>query len=140
MKTLGLRALCRVSLFLGVALVSSFSIGSLRAESPVGVWKGEWRSVSTGHRGPMRANVKQKSDGSFQARFVGRFALVIPFAYRSDLHPSWDQDGNPILTANKPLGPILGSYQMQAQVVENRFQGNFQAAGDNGSIQMQRVR
>jgi HK97 family phage major capsid protein len=51
-----------------------------------------------------------------------------------------DGAGNTVLTANKPLGPILGSYQMQAQVNGSQLSGNFQAAGDNGSIRMTRVR
>jgi len=80
------------------AIVLQFGTGFLQAESPVGNWKGEWRNGSTGHKGPMRATIRQ------------------------------------------PLGPILGSYQMQAQVIGNRFDGNFQAAGDNGSIRMLRVR
>jgi hypothetical protein len=115
-------------------------VSNAYADGPVGAWRGEWRSGSTGHHGPMRANIQQKSDGSYQARFTGRFALVIPFAYRSDLQPSCDANGNTILTANKPLGPILGSYHMSAAVVGSSFNGSFQAAGDNGTVTMQRVR
>jgi hypothetical protein len=121
-------------------LVTLFVEGSLRAESPVGTWKGQWQSGANGHKGPMRAKISMKSDGSYQARFAGRFALVIPFVYRTDLHPSVDGAGNTVLTANKPLGPILGSYQMQAQVNGSQMSGNFQAAGDNGSIRMTRIR
>jgi hypothetical protein len=66
--------------------------------------------------------------------------LVIPFAYKVTLQPAQDGFGNTYLTANKPLGPIFGSYQMTAQANECGLNGNFQAAGDNGSIQMNRVR
>jgi len=121
-------------------LITLFVDGSLRAESPVGTWKGQWQSGANGHKGPMRAKISMKSDGSYQARFTGRFAIVIPFVYRTDLHPSVDGAGNTVLTANKPLGPILGSYHMQAQVNGNQLSGDFQAAGDNGSIRMNRVR
>ena len=78
----------------------------------------------------MRANIQPKADGSYQAKFTGRFALVIPFAYRVNLQPSYDGYGNRILTAEKPLGPLMGSYRMS----------NFQAAGDNGTIRMNRIR
>ncbi len=88
----------------------------------------------------MRAVVQPKSDGTYQARFTGRFALVIPFAYRVTLQPNQDAYGNTFLTAEKPLGPVMGSYRMTAHANENGFNGSFQAAGDNGSIQMQRVR
>ena len=110
------------------------------ADSPAGVYRGEWRSSSNGHHGPMRAVVQTRTDGTYQARFTGRFALVIPFVYKVTLQPTQDEFGNTILTANKPLGPILGSYQMTAQANECCLNGNFQAAGDNGSIQMNRVR
>jgi len=109
-------------------------------QGPTGVYRGGWRSSSNGHHGPMRAVLKQKSDGTVQARFTGRFALVIPFAYKVTLQPIQDGFGNTILTANKPLGPILGSYQMTAQANALGLNGNFQAAGDSGSIQMNRVR
>jgi len=88
----------------------------------------------------MRANIQPKADGSYQAKFTGRFALVIPFAYRVNLQPSYDGYGNHILTADKPLGPLLGSYRMSAQAVGNGLHGNFQAAGDNGTIRMNRIR
>jgi hypothetical protein len=113
---------------------------SVTAADPTGVWRGEWRSASTGHHGPMRVNIQPKADGTYQARFVGRFALVIPFAYRVTLHPSCDDCGNSILSAEKPLGPLMGSYRMSAQAIGNQLSGDFQAAGDNGSIRMNRVR
>ncbi len=110
------------------------------ADNPTGVYRGEWRSRSTGHHGPMRAVVQPRADGTYQARFTGRFALVIPFAYRVTLQPSLDAFGNTLLTAEKPLGPIMGSYRMTAHANESGLTGSFQAAGDDGTIQMQRVR
>lgn len=109
-------------------------------QNPTGTWKGEWRSNSTGHRGPMRVVITPSSKGTYQARFTGRFAAVIPFAYRAELVPTKRTDGSTVLTSSKKLGPILGSYQMQTQVQGNALSGQFQAAGDKGSIQMQRIR
>ncbi len=110
------------------------------ADSPIGVYRGQWSSGSTGHHGPMRAVVQPRTDGNYQARFTGRFALIIPFAYRVTLQPTQDAFGNIFLNAEKPLGPIMGSYRMTAQANESGLSGSFQASGDNGSIQMQRVR
>ncbi len=84
--------------------------------------------------------MQPSADGTYQARFAGRFAVVIPFAYRVTLNPTHDMYGNTILTAEKPLGRILGSYRMSAQADALGLRGNFQAAGDNGSIEMRRVR
>lgn len=110
------------------------------SESPQGAWKGQWVSQSTGHRGPMRVVISPTSSGTYQARFTGRFAAVIPFAYRAELIPQTTADGRVILTSSKKLGPILGSYQMQTQVSDGVLSGDFQAAGDRGSILMRRVK
>jgi len=123
--------------FIAICVASS---SQAFAQSPAGVYRGEWRSGSNGHRGPMRAVVQPTSDGNYQARFSGRFALIIPFTYKVALHPSVDLNGNTFLTAEKPLGPILGSYRMTAVADPSGLNGNFQAAGDNGSIRMTRVR
>jgi hypothetical protein len=88
----------------------------------------------------MNAVVRPQSDGTYQAKFTGRFALVIPFAYRVTLQPTTDWNGNTMLTAEKPLGPLLGSYRMSAQTDTHGLNGSFQAVGDHGSIQMKRVR
>ncbi len=107
-------------------------------QSPAGRWRGEWTSQSTGHRGPMRANVHPQSDGTYAARFIGRFFVVIPFTYRATLVPT--APGSPHLTAEKELGPILGSYRMQTSFGPNSMHGNFQAAKDQGTVRMTRVR
>ena len=134
------REVCRCLGSFALATIWFASSLQVFADSPTGVYRGEWRSGSTGHRGPMRAVVQPRPDGNYQARFTGRFALVIPFAYRATLQPSRDAYENTYLSVEKPLGPILGSYRMTALANENGFYGNFQAAGDNGSIQMKRIR
>lgn len=115
------------------------SHGMTTSGNPQGVWKGRWQSLSTGHSGPMRVAITQTNRGTYQARFTGRFAAIIPFAYRAELVPHSSPEGATLLISSKKLGPILGSYQMQTQVSGNVLSGDFQAAGDRGSIQMRRV-
>lgn len=136
MKALSVRCFGSI----GLAFFLSLSGEMVHAQDATGVYRGEWRSGSNGHHGPMRAVVQPRTDGTYQARFSGRFALVIPFAYKVTLQPTLDSNGNTVLTAEKPLGPIMGSYRMTAQTDQSGLYGNFQAAGDNGSIQMKRVR
>ncbi len=88
----------------------------------------------------MRAVVRPDGRGGYNARFSGRFALIIPFTYKVTMTPTIDSNGNPVLYSHKPLGPILGSYQMSASVHEPFLNGSFQAAGDTGTVMMQRVR
>lgn len=124
-----------------VCLCMTWWVGSIgNASEPVGKWRGEWQSQSTGHRGPMKANVWKNHDGTYQARFSGRFALVIPFTYKVTMQPSYDQYGNVYLHASKPLGPLMGSYTMDAVSSGSGLNGSFRASKDVGSIRMHRVR
>jgi hypothetical protein len=126
-----------------VALVAlsfvAFAIPAFGSD-PRGVWRGEWTSNSTGHRGPMRVAIRQRSDGMYQARFTGRFFVVIPFTYGVTMVPSRDAMGNTTLSASKRLGLGLGSYTMQTAIQGNRLQGSFRAAGDRGTVSMRRIR
>lgn len=104
------------------------------------VYRGTWRSQSTGHSGPMRARITPRADGNYDARFTGRFMLVIPFTYRVQLNSQGMGAGGQSLWAYKQLGPIVGSYSMSAQMNGGAFSGFFRAAGDTGSVSMRRVR
>jgi hypothetical protein len=88
----------------------------------------------------MRVVIRERNDGRYQARFSGRFFVVIPFMYRATLVPSNDAYGNIILDANKRLGLGTGSYTMRTTVIGNQLRGSFSAARDRGSVTMRRVR
>jgi hypothetical protein len=122
--------------FILLAFVGSNWGNPVNAQSPAGKWRGEWKSQSTGHQGPMRANIRPQGDGTYSARFSGRFFVVLPFTYRVDLVPTgWGG-----YSANKELGPLMGSYRMQTQFGSGAMSGRFQAAKDVGAVEMSRVR
>jgi len=85
----------------------------------------------------MRANIRPQADGTYSARFSGRFFVVIPFTYRVDMVPA--VQGSNQLVADKKLGPVLGSYRMQTVFGSQAMSGQFQAAGENGAVRMSRV-
>jgi hypothetical protein len=107
------------------------------AENPIGRWQGDWSSITTNHRGPMKADIRSNGDGTYSARFAGRFLVVLPFVYRVDLVPSCENPS--IFVANKSLGPLLGSYAMQTSFWQQTMNGRFQAAGDYGVVNMRRI-
>lgn len=109
------------------------------ADGPA-VYRGKWQSQSTGHQGPMRVRVTPRGDGNYDARFSGRFLVIVPFTYKVQLNnQGWTEAGQQ-LGADRQLGPLLGSYQMSAQLTPGSLNGSFSAAGDTGQITMQRVR
>ena len=123
---------CSVSL----VLLSSLNSMAL-ADGANGRWRGTWSSNNTGHRGPLRASIRQTNDGSYRAFFVGRFAGVVPFAYRADLHPI---PGAPGAYSSVKRLPLLGDYHMQATVSATTFWATFRGGQDVGVFQMQRRR
>jgi len=128
-----------VRMLLGMVLVIGMSHVAL-GENPVGVWRGKWSSGSTGHQGPMRVAIRPGANGTYQATFTGRFAVIIPFAYRATMVPTADAYGNLRLSSSKKLGPMMGNYTMSTAVIGNQLQGSFSAAGDRGTIRMNRDR
>ena len=130
----------RTVLALSIGLVACSASAIAQEGNPQGRWSGRWQSESTGHSGPMNVSIRPTSNGNYQARFTGRFALVIPFAYRAELVPQTTAQGQTVLTSSKKLGPILGSYQMNTHIIGDSLSGGFQAAGDRGTITMRRVR
>jgi hypothetical protein len=114
--------------------------GIAEAQSPAGVWKGRWQSQSTGHSGPMRATIRQTGPGQYEARWVGRFAAVIPFVYRSQLTEVASPDGQLTLYSRKQLGPLMGSYEMTSSFLGSSMDSQFQTRQDRGTVRMRRVR
>ncbi len=92
---------------------------------------------TTGHHGPMRAVVRQRSNGQYDARFVGRFALVIPFTYKVILRPVASDCCGTILVASKKL-PLLGTYNMTADVSNGQMTAQYYSKKDQGVFRMSR--
>lgn len=105
------------------------------ADSPVGTWKGRWSSATTGHSGPLRARIWADGTGGYQARFSGRFALVVPFTYKANLVP----DGYGNLVSSRRM-PIVGTYRTSAQVFGNQFRASYSGGRERGQFRMSRRR
>ena len=104
-----------------------------QAGDPIaGAWRGSWQSDKTGHHGPMRAFVHPANDG-YNVLFVGRFAKVIPFAYRSHLTTTGFTDNAVSLAAEKKLPP-LGIFRTEATVTANVFEARYSAKVDHGTF------
>lgn len=105
------------------------------AASPSGRWRGSWSSLSTGHRGPLRAHVRQTDADTYRAVFVGRFAGVVPFVYPAKLERV---PGSCHCYTSSQRLPLLGEYRMTASVSEHRFHAKFQGRDDSGTFDLSR--
>ncbi len=110
------------------------TVSNLQADELSGRWHGRWTTFSQGesrpHQGTLRIRLRDRGDGTYQGTFSGRFALVIPYVYRSTVY----QHGN-TLTSSKRLGPF-GEYRMQLQQTPGSLRGTWSAGNSAGSIQL----
>ena len=118
-----------------VLLVSTLCCSQSHADSPVGTWRGGWHSGSTGHKGTLRARIRQTGPTTYRAMFAGRFAVVVPFVYPAKL--SKVPGSCDCYTSSTKL-PLLGTYRMTAQVSDHRFYATFQGKKDRGTFDMSR--
>jgi len=138
-------SVCRFTIAGSLAVAVAWSAGSASASGPLsntpsnpsGVWRGEWSSGSTGHRGALGARIRPAGPDRYQALFYGRFAGVIPFAYRTTL------DRVPgtadVYTSAKKM-PLLGTYRTTATISGGSFHADFAGRRDRGVFTMTRRR
>lgn len=127
------RPMLSALLLIGICLAAPLQNGF--AASPSGRWTGSWSSASTGHRGPLRARIRQVDQDTYRAWFAGRFAKVIPFVYPAKL----DRVPGTCNTYQSATRlPLMGEYRMTATVSGNRFNAVFQSKKDRGVFQLSR--
>ena len=107
------------------------------AFEPFGTYRGGWRSDTTGHEGPMRVKLTPRSDGTYRARFSGRFAKIIPFTYQTTMTPVDYGPGYTKLFSSKQM-PLFGAYHTTAVVTPHHVDARYQSKRDHGSFSMSR--
>jgi len=116
-------------------LITVIAVGASDAASPQGRWSGTWTSESTGHRGTLKARIRQVDANTYHAIFMGRFAKVIPFVYPAKLSRV---PGTASHYTSATRLPLLGTYRMNANVSANRFYATFRGRKDRGVFDMRR--
>ncbi|KAA5543026.1 hypothetical protein FYK55_12060 [Roseiconus nitratireducens] len=124
-----------ISRLLALTLVFGFLSSPAWAASPSGRWAGSWSSASTGHRGPLRARVRQVDTNTYRTLFAGRFAKVIPFVYPATLHRV---PGTCNQFESSARLPLMGEYRMTATVNGNQFYARFRSREDQGIFNLSR--
>ena len=103
-----------------------------------GSWSGGWYSQTTGHKGPLRAEVRLSNSGQFRATFTGKFFKVIPFRYQMQLNVVSSNEEHLYLAGQKKLGPLMGYYVYEATVTENQFSATYRTKRDRGTFVLKR--
>lgn len=115
------------------------------AESPQvtpllnGTWSGRWCSRTNGHQGPITARFCQLDACHYEVKFTGRFLKVLPFCYRTTLTVTGVSPGRVTLQASERLGPLLGTFTINAWASDCQFVAAYSSKDDQGQFVMSRV-
>ena len=132
------RGLLAITVFL---LANSIAEAQQPVPTPdlTGNWSGHWESCKNGHRGPLSARFCKTDDGHYEVVFRGRFFKVVPFRYATTLTVTGYVGDRVFLSASKRLGPVLGSFSMDADATASDFTARFTSRDDNGLFVLRRV-
>lgn len=127
-----------------LALVASMLVSSIAAaQEPVpdltGHWVGHWESCKNGHHGPLSARFCKTDDGHYEVVFHGRFLKVVPFRYATTMTITGYEGDRVLLCASKRLGPMLGSFTMDADATNCNFTARFSSRDDHGLFVLRRT-
>ena len=122
-----------------LAITGVFIIAGLASAQTPQRLVGEWRSEKSGHHGPMRAKLTPTADG-YDMRVVGRFAAILPFAYRTHLDVVGETPDGPILAAEKKLPLFGGSFRTTGVLTPDGFNADYSAMSDTGRFTLTRRR
>ena len=130
---------CLALVFLWTAPVRGQDIDRTLSPEPLsGAWSGGWHSQTTGHKGPLNADIRPSSSGNYSATFSGKFFKIIPFRYQMQLNVI-SQDGNQLeLAGTKKLGPLMGYYSYRAVVQDGQLSANYRTKRDRGTFTLRR--
>lgn len=107
------------------------------AEDLSGGWSGQWESVSTGHKGPLRATFSRINETQYQVDFSGRFFKIIPFRYSVVLNAV--EEGDTVrLSGDSYLGRRYGWFHYEAVAAGDCFTANYSSCKDDGQFRLTR--
>jgi len=84
----------------------------------------------------MRASIAEVP-GGYRILFAGRFAKVVPFAYRATLHEVGRSGDAVYLTAERHL-PIFGTFRTDAVLTPQTLEATYDSRVDRGRFLLKR--
>ena len=132
MRTISTRASIRV-----LALLFLAAAGTAEAADLSGAWSGTWRSSTTDHKGPLKAEFVRLGPSCYDVTFRGRFFKILPFRY-SVVMTATEQDGVVYLSGSKDLGRMFGVFSFSATADNCRFHADYTSCEDQGCFRLSR--
>lgn len=112
--------------------------GNALASDLTGHWSGDWKSCTSGHKGPLSAEFCKVDNCHYEVRFKGRFFKVFPFRYKVTLQVLEETPERVVLSGSQDLGRIFGTFTYSATVTDNCFVASYTSCKDDGIFRMER--
>ena len=148
-----IRTTCLLAIFVAIFSVGSWS-NTVLAEQPEGIagqvapvvlpadlsgsWEGSWKSCTTGHKGPLKAEFCRLGNGDYRVNFRGRFFKLFPFRYSVVLQVVEESDVVQ-LSGSSYLGRMFGTFCYSATADACQFRADYTSRKDSGIFLMKRV-
>lgn len=99
-----------------------------------GCWSGTWRSLVTGHHGPLWADFVRTGDQQYEVHFRGRFFKLVPFRYSVTMTATEQPDGTVQLQGSQFLGRMFGTFTFSATATDSQFHAQYASCKDHGTF------
>jgi len=131
---------------LGAAGCSSFerdwkaAVAAPRPSDPLtGPWKGEWRSLASGHSGELRSIITAGPEGGYLARYKAGYFCCFTFEYTVPMTVV-REDERDRFHGSASLGFLAGGvYHYGGEATGGRFNCTYKSGMDHGVFEMERV-
>ena len=105
---------------------------------PGGRWAGEWRSLSTGHSGPLRCVLEIEDDRRWRATFHAGYARVFRACYATSLAVARTGD-RWTFSGRSDLGRLAGGfYEHEGEATTETFPSRYRSAAEQGEFTLRR--
>jgi hypothetical protein len=111
---------------------------SAGAAPPAGRWRGEWRSIETGHHGALLCAIETAAGSTWRAAFRAGYAGVFRACYAIDLHVTPDGD-RWVFKGQSDIGWVAGGvYEYDGEATAGTFVSRYRSATDHGEFRLTR--
>ena len=106
--------------------------------SPGGRWAGEWKSLSTGHSGPLRCVLEAKNEQLWRLTFHAGYARIFRACYSTSMAVA--REGNRwTFRGRSDLGRLAGGvYEHEGEATGETFHSRYRSFAEHGEFSLRR--
>ena len=108
--------------------------------SVAGRWEGEWISLASGHRGPLKCIIDVTSEDRWHGRFRAGYARVLRACYATDFHVARLASDRWTFSGRSDLGALAGGqYEYSGEASPDALMCRYKSTHDHGEFRLSRT-